>query len=267
MEGDDWGFGYNLAWLWDINDSVRMGVNYRSKIEHTLTGDAEWKLVGDVFSHPVFGTPTTEAIRRNGYAASESASIKVTTPESLSLHGMWRINPRWNVYGDLTWTRHSRFNRANLQFGNMKTVGSSVHGDMDPGTPGTQSNQTILTPNWRDTVKVSLGASYQVSDPLQLRFGVAYDQSPVRNANYRMSTLPDNDRIWLSLGLKYDINAQHSINAAYSHIFIKNASANVNGFCGASNASGQACVSSKTNGSANCRSSANIFGLQYTYKF
>jgi long-subunit fatty acid transport protein len=61
---------------------------------------------------------------------------------------------------------------------------------------------------------------------------VAYDQSPVKSADYRMSTLPDSNRIWLSMGAKYDINKQHSINAAYSHLFIKNASANVNGWCG-----------------------------------
>ena len=96
---------------------------------------------------------------------------------------------------------------------------------------------------------------------------MAYDQSPVKNANYRMSTLPDNDRIWLSLGAKYDINKQHAVNVAYSHICIKNATANVNGYGGGSSATEVACVSSKTNGSANYKSSANILGLQYTYKF
>ena len=42
VDGEDWGFGYNLAWMWDINDSTRLGVNYRSKIEHTLKGTAKW---------------------------------------------------------------------------------------------------------------------------------------------------------------------------------------------------------------------------------
>ena len=59
-----------------------------------------------------------------------------------------------------------------------------------------------MKPNWRDTFKVALGASYQLSQPLQLRFGMAYDQSPVRDADSRMTTMPDNDRIWLSGGLK-----------------------------------------------------------------
>ena len=259
VNGDDWGFGYNLAWMWDINERARVGVNYRSKVDHNLSGDAEWHLVGPGFANPVLA-PT---IRGAGYAAKEDASVKITTPESLSVHGMYKIDPKWNVYGDVTWTRHSRFNQAHLKYANSKVV-------VDPTTDGlTRSDETILNPNWRNTYKVAVGTSYQYSEPLQLRFGVAYDQSPVKSADYRMTTLPDSNRIWLSFGAKYDINKQHSINAAYSHLFIQNASANVNGWCGGtqSGAGSQACVSSRTNGSANFKSSANILGLQYTYKF
>jgi len=91
----------------------------------------------------------------------------------------------------------------------------------NPQTPAApaRSNQTILTPQWRNTYKLSLGASYQITDPLQLRFGIAYDQSPVRGANTRMSTLPDADRLWLSFGGKYDINQPFS---AYVWTIFKN---------------------------------------------
>ncbi|HFC7379850.1 TPA: OmpP1/FadL family transporter [Neisseria meningitidis] len=41
VKGSDWGFGYQLAWMWDINDRARVGVNYRSKVSHTLKGDAD----------------------------------------------------------------------------------------------------------------------------------------------------------------------------------------------------------------------------------
>lgn len=262
VEGSDWGVGYNLAWLWDVNDSLRLGVNYRSKINHTLRGDAEWKLVGTAFQAPGGGA-VANAIRANGYAASEAANVKIVTPESLSVHGMYQLTPRWSLYGDATWTRHSRFNRVNLNFEHDKLVA-------DPQTGGAaRSNQTILTPQWRNTYKVAVGASYQITDPLQLRFGVAYDQSPVRNADTRMSTLPDADRIWLSLGGRYDIAPQHTVNLAYSYVRVKNTSANVNGWCGgtAAGAGSQACVSSRTHGSAKFKSHSHILGLQYTYKF
>ena len=139
-----------------------------------------------------------------------------------------------------------------------------------PLKPLDKSNHTYLKPNWKDTFKVAVGASYQYSDPLQLRFGVAYDQSPVRSANDRLSTMPDNDRIWFSVGAKYDINKQNTIDVGYSYLYIKNADANVNGWCGSSAAAGadaNNCVSSRTNGSAKFKSNAQILGMQYTYRF
>lgn len=210
------------------------------------------------------GGALANAIRANGYAASEGAHVKIITPESLSLHGMYKLSPRWSLYGDATWTRHSRFNRVELNFENQKVVANP----QNPAAPA-RSSQTILTPQWRNTYKVSLGASYQITNPLQLRFGVAYDQAPVRGADTRMSTLPDADRIWFSLGGKYDLTPQHSVSLAYSYVHVKNTSANVNGWCGgtAAGPGSQACVSSRTTGSAKFKSHSHILGLQYTYKF
>ena len=246
VKGDDWGFGYHLAWMFDVNDRFRMGVNYRSKIEHNLKGDAEW----DVSTALQVAQPT---IRGLGYVAKEGASVKIVTPESLSLHGMYRANDKLNLFGDITWTRHSRFNQATLYFENQKTIGRSSTGPV-------RSNRTVITPNWRNTVKVALGASYQVSEPLQLRAGIAFDQSPIRSADDRLNTLPDGNRIWFSVGAKYAFNKNHIIDVAYSHIHINDTS-----FKG--KASDGTTVDSKGAASANFKNYANILGVQYTYKF
>ena len=95
------------------------------------------------------------------------------------MHGMWKVDPKWNLFADATWTRHSRFNQAILQYENMKTV--------LPAADGSKSNKTVLNPNWKDTWKFGVGASYQITEPMQLRFGLAYDQSPVRSSEYRMT--------------------------------------------------------------------------------
>lgn len=253
VKGDDWGFGYHLAWLYDVNDRFRLGVNYRSKVEHTLKGTANWEPDN---SNPasLFNTPMaaglTAAMRARGYVAEEDAQVKIVTPESLSLHGMYRANDKLNLFGDITWTRHSRFNKAVLEFENAKVVNAQ----------GTRSTTTTITPNWRDTFKVGFGGSYQISEPLQLRAGVAFDQSPVRSAADRMNTLPDGNRIWFSVGAKYAFNPKHSIDVAYSHIHIKDTTFN------GSRASGTD-VDSKGAASAKFKNYANILGVQYTYKF
>ena len=245
---DDWGFGYHLAWMWDVNDRARVGVNYRSKVEHNLKGDAEWSAVGPVAQRFRPAIQATVAQGGSGYVPQEDASLDIVTPESLSVHGMYRATPKLNLFGDVTWTRHSRFNEAHLKFANPKRTLS-----------GALSNETVIYPNWRNTYKVGLGASYQYNEPLQLRGGIAFDQSPVRSADERLVTLPDANRLWFSLGAKYDFNRQHSIDVAYSHIHINNASTRTQG--------GTTYVDSNVRSHASYKSSANILGLQYNYRF
>ena len=245
VKGHDWGFGYQLAWMWDINDRARVGVNYRSKVSHTLKGTADWEADG-AYAKRAWDLG---AMAARGYVPNEKASVKIVTPESLSVHGMYRATDKTNLFGDVTWTRHSRFNRAELLFQNTKQLGG-----------GRTSNRTVLTPNWRNTFKVGLGASYQYNDQLQLRGGVAFDQSPVRNATYRLNTLPDGNRIWFSVGAKYAFNQHHSIDVAYSHIHINDTvvrSASADGTT----------VDSKGASSARFKNYANILGVQYNYKF
>ncbi|VTX72161.1 Putative outer membrane protein [Neisseria subflava] len=244
VKGSDWGFGYQLAWMWDINDRARVGVNYRSKVSHTLKGDAEWA-ADDTAAKAMWST----ALAANGYTANEKARVKIVTPESLSVHGMYKVSDKANLFGDVTWTRHSRFNKAELVFEKEKTIGINK-----------KSDRTTITPNWRNTYKVGLGGSYQISEPLQLRAGIAFDKSPVRNADYRMNSLPDGNRIWFSAGMKYHIGKNHVVDAAYTHIHINDTSYRT------AKASGND-VDSKGASSARFKNKADILGLQYTYKF
>ncbi len=181
---DDWGYGYHLGWLWDINEQARIGVNYRSKVKHNLKGKAEWSAVGPIAQQYSQFIQATVAQGGSGYVPQEDASLDIVTPESLSVHGMYRATPKLKLFGDITWTRHSRFNEAHLNFANEKRTLS-----------GALSNETVIYPNWRNTYKIGIGASYQYSQPLQLRGGIAFDQSPVRSADERLATLPDANRL------------------------------------------------------------------------
>lgn len=252
VEVKDWGFGFNLGWMWEIDPSTRVGLSYRSAIKHTLKGSADWT------------TPATlagQAAASRGYIDSDT-KVSIKTPESISLHGFKQLDSKWAVMGDVTWTRHSRFDSLSINYGQPKSAPYSAS-----NFAGQTADKTTLVPAWKDSWKVAVGATYQYSTPLQLRFGVAYDQSPVPDEEHRLSTMPDNDRIWLSFGGKYDLNKNSSINAAYSYIYIKNAKAQVNGYCGGSTAGAVNCVSSYTNGQADYKSHAHILGVQYNYQF
>ena len=242
VKGHDWGFGYHLGWMFDVNDRLRLGVAYRSKVSHNLKGTAKWQPDGSVSKalEPTF--------RGRGYLASEGASVKIVTPESLSVHGMYRATDKLNLFSDVTWTRHSRFNKAELNFEHEKTV-----------TKG-NSRTTTIVPNWRDTVKVAFGGSYQYTEPLQLRAGVAFDQSPVKGSHDRLNTLPDANRLWFSVGARYTYKQRHVLDAALSYIHI-----NSSDFVSAPSTGEN--VDSKGTTSAKFKSHSAILGMQYTYKF
>jgi long-chain fatty acid transport protein len=76
--------------------------------------------------------------------------------------------------------------------------------------------------NYKDGWFFSLGGEYKVTSALTLRAGAGYEISPVTDRVRTIST-PDNDRIWLSAGASYEVMDRLTINASYSHLFIKNA--------------------------------------------
>ena len=94
-------------------------------------------------------------------------------------------NDRLELLGDLTWTEWSKIKRLPL----VRTSGPANGATLD-----------TLTFNFDDTWRLAVGGNYKWSGPWTLRAGVAFDQSPVPNAQDRSVRLPDNDRYWLTFG-------------------------------------------------------------------
>ena len=188
VKGDDWSVGYNLGVLYELNPATRFGLAYRSDVRHKLEGDVTFT-----------GVP----------APNGPISAEITLPETVSLSGFHQINPQWAMMGDITWTRWNRFQELRI----VRNTGITV------GQPTIE--------NWDDTYRFALGASYQQSKQLKLRGGIAYDQSPVSDA-YRTARIPDADRTWLTVGATYQLSAKSSMDFGYAHIFVANATININ---------------------------------------
>ena len=59
-----------------------------------------------------------------------------------------------------------------------------------------------------------------------IRFGTAWDESPVRNASFRTARIPCTDRVWLSCGLGYQYD-KFNFNLGYTYIlFLEDPSIN-----------------------------------------
>ena len=75
--------------------------------------------------------------------------------------------------------------------------------------------------NWNDGWFFSVGGEYDYSSRLTLRSGVAYEISPIDSPSKRLVQIPDNNRVWLSVGASYKWSDAITLDVAYSHIFIE----------------------------------------------
>ena len=225
LESDaSWGFGGNIGAMFQLSPSTRVGLTYRSGISFDLQGKNTLAT-----QLPALGLRTGN-IKASGYE----------TPGTLSMAVSQKLSDRWEMLGDLTWTDWSVIHKIVVT---SASTGATVN---------------TLPYNFRDTWRIGLGANYQYNDALKLRFGVAFDQTPVQGAADRTMTLPDSDRVWLSFGGKYNLSKDSSLDMGYSHIFFRDA--DTNRFV-TSNFGGQRVV-----GEWN-KNRADILSVQYNHKF
>lgn len=182
VEGDDWDFGFTLGALIEPIEGTRLGVGYRSRINHSLTGDFELTFDGAVQ-------------RRAGGRAA------LSTPDVASLGVRQRLSDEFDLLGTVEWTNWSSFDTLKVTFD-------------DGSEPSTTSE------NWSDSWFFALGVEWRPLDGLTLQAGAAYDQSPIDDS-LRTPRIPGNDRTWLSLGGAWAPTGWLRVGAAYSRIFVE----------------------------------------------
>ncbi len=215
IKGEDSAFGYNLGVMLNVDPDTRLALTYRSELKFKLDGHLD-----------ISATPTTDYL----------ATAKLTTPATTSLALSKKLDPQTELLADVTWT------------------GWSVIKNLDVVSKASGATLTSLSYNFRDTVRVGLGANYQYSDAWKFRAGTAWDQTPVKTPADRTMTLPDSDRIWLAFGAKYTVDRNSSIDFGYAHIFFANATT-------------QRPVSSGGAVIGKWNNSADLLSVQWNYNF
>ncbi|KJH68037.1 OmpP1/FadL family transporter [Chromobacterium violaceum] len=258
VEGNDWGFGWNIGYMFQLNENTRFGLAYRSSVKQSLRGSSTWtfnNVTNNGLAIPGLGinipANSLGAIAK-GKHPNASASVDVTTPETVSANFFHQLNPKVALMADATWVRNSQ-----LQQIDIKQYSTPAQGDL------------ILHQNWKDTWRLSFGSNYQLNDAWMLRGGVAWEQSPVQSDDQRHPALPDSDRLWLSLGANYKINKQSSIDLAYSFIDFKNANVNYTDSCnpGGQKADGSLCTGNGGTVKGSYKTYLQLIGVQYNYRF
>jgi long-chain fatty acid transport protein len=187
--------------MFSLSPSTRIGIAYRSSIDYNLEGSVAFS-----------GAP----------AANANASADLRTPESVSLSFFTALDPKWDVMGDVTWTRWSRIK-------SIVPTCQQASAVVCVGGAGTPVLGAGLPTEWKDTWRVSLGANYKYNSQWKLRMGIAYDPTPTNDAE-RTARLPDQDRFWVAVGAQYAVSRQGRLEFAYAHEFVRDARVNTQVF-------------------------------------
>jgi long-chain fatty acid transport protein len=205
IKGRDSAWGFNLGAIFDLTDSTRLGLAYRSEIKYHLTGT-------HTATHPTTGNANANTIISTTSLGTlnQDVSLDIKMPDTLSASVVQHLNDRWDMLGDLSWTGWSKIQELRIKYA---TIGAQ---------------DEVTTWKLRDTYRVSFGGTYRYSDATKFRFGLAYDQSPVTD-QYRTARLPDNNRTWVSVGAQYALGKGSSFDWGYAHLFVKDSPINTDG--------------------------------------
>ncbi|MDX1302317.1 outer membrane protein transport protein [Photobacterium sp.] len=187
MEGDDTSWGWQLGTAWQINEYNRIGVNYRSAVDLTLDGEASGLLYGN---------------------KTLPGSMDLTLPATAEISSFHQLTDKVAVHASFNWTDWSSFEK------------------LEANIPAFSSKPDLIKEeNWEDNYRLAVGTTYQYTDTLALRSGVAYDTSAV-SEKHRTQTIPETDRLWLSLGAGYTWSENLTLDAGLAYIFAKDAAMN-----------------------------------------
>lgn len=197
VHGDDIDFGFTLGALFEPFDGTRLGIGYRSEIEHEV--DLQSQFSGtDAATGAVLA-----ALQSGGVFTDGTASTVVSAPAQLNLGFYQELTDNFAVVGDARWTQWSSFDELVIEF--------------DDGTP-----DSVTDESWDDTWFFGLGGIYNATDQLTLRSGVAFDQGAAPTET-RTPRIPDANRWWFSVGATYALSDHMSLNAGYSFIRVDDA--------------------------------------------
>ena len=230
IKGSDWGYGFNLGLLYKPTDAMRIGIAYRSSIKQNLTGDATFTRSA-AFNAFLSGAGSTAF-------TNSAVTTGIDLPASLSLSMTRVLNPRFELLGDISWAQWSKFQELRIVYANPA------------------QSDSVTTENWKDTLRYALGLSYKLNDTIKLRTGLAYDESPVPDAQHRTPRIPDNNRTWMTFGLNYAHSERLSFDAGYAHLFVKNSTINN---------TTEAAVANNLQGTY--KNSVDILSAQMNYRF
>jgi long-chain fatty acid transport protein len=186
ISGNGYSYGYTLGATITPTPTTKIGIGYRSALNQKIDGD----------------------LTTTGIPGSSAGGVNVglNLPGILTVGLRQGIGDRFTLLAGVEWTNWSRIGTANLL--------------TSAGAPATIGPTAVTFPfQYSDGWFYSLGGEYVVDPTLKLRAGIAFEKSPITDG-VRTPRLPDNDRMWYSVGASYKVPQFRGVTADLGYSFI-----------------------------------------------
>lgn len=196
------GLGWHGGVLYKPSNNLKLGLNYRSAINHYARGESilKGKLAG------WFEDPSPNKVNR-----SKNLKAVIRIPQTIAFSAS--VNPitDWDFVSTVMYT-----NWAVVESFDLKNVPTAF---ADPDTQQPIFLSLVKNPlHLRNTYTFLNGIHWHYSDRLLLKSGLGYDQTPTVD-RYRDLKMPDGNRYLFGLGANYKYN--RSLNLEFGWMFVK----------------------------------------------
>ena len=213
--------------LLEPQQGTRLGLTYRSEITlefEDAVSASDLSLLWNGVLDTILGP-------------SRKTDLEMTVPQAVMFSVYHRLNDDWTLLGNVGWQEQSAFGETHISLASLVTT--SLTADRQ----------------FHDTWHYALGAQYRFAPPWLLSLGIAYDESPVDDAD-RTPDMPLDRQVRYATGLQYDVNADLTVGAAYTFLDAGDANLRLTGNPVRGDLVGEYCPNA-----------VNIFNVNAVYRF
>ena len=175
-------FGWSAGIMWSPADSLRIGVNYRSKIDvDAEDGDADFQ---NIPNSPIAGFNDTKF------------DATLPLPAELSVGLSYQLNEKWLFAFDYNRTFWGVYESLDIDFA-------------DPNIP-----DSVNPREYEDASIYRVGAQYTANETFTLRAGYYFDESPIQSGYFAPET-PRNNSNNFTGGLSINVTDKLAIDASF----------------------------------------------------
>lgn len=194
--------GFNVGAMYDITDQVTIGLSYRSKIKMKVKeGDAELTYassgVEGLFNelNKYSPKPIIPPLDQGTFRA------ELPLPSNTTLGVSYRPNDRWELGFDVQYVGWKAYDSLNIVFNEKALKIEDIKAEK----------------NYKNSMIYRVGAQYAATERLDVRAGVYFDQTPIRERLYNPET-PGMNKLGFSAGLSFEPYKNLQIDFAFLYI-------------------------------------------------